>query len=101
MFWGYAIYLFLYKYKQNPNKVLLQAAIVVQVSYVLFNQFLLMYYGEAFVHHILLSSFVMILYLYLVIFLDSELMLLCEKIGFVKKSSRKWKFYNFVFYLTL
>ena len=83
LFWGYAIYLFLYKYKQNPNTLLLRLAIIIQVCYVALNQFILMYYGEAFVYHIVLSSFVMVLYLYLVIVLDSELMLLCEKIGFV------------------
>jgi hypothetical protein len=52
-------------------------------------------------HHSLISCLLSLLYLKVAIELDDELMLLCEKIGFVKKSSRKWKFYNFVFYLTL
>lgn len=51
--------------------------------------------------HVLVSSFLILAYLYLVIQFDDDLMLLCEKIGFLKKSSRRWKFYNFVFYLAL
>ena len=66
---------------------------VVYIFQILFQQFTLMYYGKIYAYQSFLSYLYTIIYLAVCIEFDNEIMALCEKIGFIRKTSRSMKFY--------
>jgi hypothetical protein len=50
-------------------------------------------YGLLYYYQIVVSSLFSLVYLVICIRLDDEILKMCEKIGFIVKASRKYKFY--------
>jgi hypothetical protein len=93
-FWIYTIYMLTWKYNSKKSKVFTVFLICLVAIWFGVNTFSMAIYGLNYIHSSLLSAIMSLFYLAFCIYFDNEIMDLCEKMGFVTKSSRKLKFYT-------
>lgn len=93
-FWNYQIYFVLWKYNRKPNKIILGAAFFLNLVWTIFNTWVLAFNGVNYLYVSVMSAIFAIIYLFVAIYFDDEIMRFCEKLGFIQKSSRYYKFYT-------
>ena len=93
-FWNYQIYTLLWKYNPRPNKMVTGAACGANLVWTLFNAWVLAFNGVNYLHSSFMSVIFALVYLGVTLYFDDEIMHFCEKLGFIQKTSRYYKFYT-------
>ena len=100
-YWNYNILMYFTKYTQQVNKpwvITLYSLLGIYLVLTILAQFL---YGLLYIYQSFISILFSLTYLVLCLNFDNEILNLCEKIGFIVRSSRKYKFMLFFICLGL
>lgn len=100
-YYPYAIYMHFWKFSLTPSRVVvsvLSGIIVLMTIGVAYAQLL---FGQLYIYQFCTTMVYCMIYLGACIIFDNEIMSLCEKLGFLKKTSRVLKFYLLFFVIGL
>ena len=97
----YIIYMHLWKYNLNPNKLILAIVSLALVVYNILLILAMLLFGQIYIYQVFTTLVYCLIYHGICIIFDNEIMSFCEKLGFLKKTSRVLKFYLLFFIIGL
>ena len=83
-----------WKYNSTRSKVVTGILFSFVLIWCTFNIFALAIYGLNYIHSSIVTVILSLIYFSFCVYLDEEIIYLCEKMAFVAKFSRKYKFYT-------
>jgi len=96
-FYPYLIFMYFQKYTLRVNKPLVASLYVLDACLASLTFLGLLVMGQVYLYQIMISILYSFVFLLLTITFDAEILNKCEQIGFIVRSSRKYKFYLLLF----
>jgi len=100
-FWVYVILMYFQKYSLQVNKPLIITLYSILGVLFLLSIFGMYMGGEIYIYHVMISCIYSCIFLLITLNFDAEILNKCEQIGFIVRSSRRYKFYLLFFSIGL
>lgn len=94
-FWNYNLFMYFIRYTEKVNHVLVIMLYSLLGAFTLVLVFGIFVLGQTYIYQSFISMLFSFIFFVLCINFDNEILDRCEKIGFIVRSSRKYKFYLF------